>query len=102
VNKGSDHSVYREEYRDKDGSKREETNFSFPGARVFHKAEDQQILKLDFPSSATSSPYVGESRPSFPGARVFHKAEDQQILKLDFPSSATSSPYVGESSLFFH
>ncbi len=71
--------MYREEYRDKDGSKREETNFSFPGARVFHKAEDQQILKLDFPSSATSSPYVGESSLSFPRARVFHKAENKWV-----------------------
>jgi hypothetical protein len=52
--------VYREEYLDKDGSKREETNFSFPGARVFHRSEDKQILKLDFPTSATSSPYVGK------------------------------------------
>jgi hypothetical protein len=58
--------------------------------------------KLDFPSSATSSPYVDESSLSFPGARVFLKAEDQKILKLELiPSSATSSPYFGESSLFF-
>ena len=54
--------MYREEYLDKDGSKREETNFSFPGARVFHRSEDKQILKLDFPTSATSSPYVGKQK----------------------------------------
>ena len=49
------------------GSKKEPnitTNFSFPGARrKYEQAEDKQVLQLDFPTSATSSPHPEARRP---------------------------------------
>ena len=44
----SRYSVYRDEFHEKDGNgnKREETNFSFPGARVFHRyIKDARVFR---------------------------------------------------------
>jgi hypothetical protein len=38
------------------GKAARETHFSFPGARRSNLPEDKQVLQLDFPASATSSP----------------------------------------------
>jgi hypothetical protein len=70
------------------GPKRE-THFSFPGARRV-QAEDKQVLQLDFPTSATSSPHPGEFRKSGGEGRSLKpdevrslKPEDHQGLKAE-------------------
>jgi hypothetical protein len=74
---------YHEEFLDKDGSKRCETNFSFPGARIHTKAEDKQILKLDFPASTNNSP--------FPDKRL-SKQTDKPFISDSISGPSSISP----------
>ena len=51
-------SDYHEGSIDKSDDKQIETNFSFPGTRITTKSEDKQMLRFDFPTSATNSPFL--------------------------------------------
>ena len=80
----------RTEFLDKpEGPGKRETHFSFPGARRI-VAEDKQVLQLDFPTSATSSPHpdVRRSATSTNSANSSPHPDSRRP-----PASATSSPH---------